>query len=97
MNHLQLQILDRKNKGPPTCTCADCSKKVKNQSHLLLSDKKQPERPLQRTSVDPNKCNTNSYVLSKNYTSKTNSDNTCVGCSNVNVSISLRVIISIKI
>lgn len=29
---LQLQVLDPKNKGPPTCKCPDCIKKSKSMS-----------------------------------------------------------------
>lgn len=48
----QLQVLDPKNKGPPTCKCPDCLKKQKTSSSISQSQSKvELAFPVKKTSA----------------------------------------------
>lgn len=45
----QLQVLDPKNKGPPTCKCPDCLKKLKTSSISQSQSKVELTFPVKKT------------------------------------------------
>lgn len=75
----QLQVLDPKNKGPPTCKCSDCLKKQKTSSISQSQSKVELAFPVKKTSTQQAiiKSSTSEVKMKFSTSQSKQSDTTC--------------------
>lgn len=73
----QLQVLDPKNKGPPTCKCPDCLKKQKTSSISQSQNKVELAFPMKKTSTQKAIVKSTSEVKTKFSTNQSKQSDTC--------------------
>ncbi|KAG7188191.1 hypothetical protein KM043_017684 [Ampulex compressa] len=78
----KLQVLDAKNKGPPTCKCADCLRKLKPSSISRLTSKKSTEKMTSRKVSADSKTKIKQNKMVKNYSEK-EVYSTCESCKDL--------------
>ncbi|GAB1866733.1 Gametogenetin-binding protein 2-like [Camponotus japonicus] len=79
INRHKLQVLDPKNKGPPTCKCSDCLKKQKTSSISQSQSKVELAFPVKKTSTQQAiiKSSTSEVKMKFSTSQSKQSDTTC--------------------